>query len=173
MTGYFDFDVVPFWDAVLRVALSAGLAMIIGLERDIKKKPIDFRAYMIVATISCVLAMVAQELYADYQRPDTNVRLDFMRVIEGVLTGIGFLGAGAILKGRSDKTHPVVGTATAASIWASGGLGLALGFGFYGLALIAFAAIAGTLFIFGFLMPVMVDQQDGRDVEEMEQSLDK
>jgi len=162
----FDFDVVPFWDAVLRVCASVALAMVIGLERNIKRKPVDFRAYMIVAAISCVIAIMAQEIYADYQTAETSIRLDFMRIIEGVLTGIGFLGAGVIIKGSSDQANPVVGTATAASIWASGGLGLTLGFGFYGLALLAFAAIAGTLFVFGLLMPVIVDREDGREPEQ-------
>ena len=62
-----------------------------------------------------------------------------------MLTGIGFLGAGAIVK-RGDI---VVGTATGASIWASGALGIALGFGFYEIAIILFLAVAATLVLGG------------------------
>lgn len=149
MAELLDFNVVPYWEAVIRILASAALAMIIGLERDMKNKPIDFRAYMIVATVSCAIAIMAQEIHVDYLGPDETVGLDFMRVIEGVLTGIGFLGAGAIIRSRdSDR---VIGTATGASIWASGGLGLSLGFGFYGLTAMAFLVIAGTLFTLGFL----------------------
>jgi putative Mg2+ transporter-C (MgtC) family protein len=79
-----------------------------------------------------------------------------MQVISGVLTGIGFLGAGAII--RSRDSAQVIGTATGASIWASGGMGLALGFGFYMLALISFVTIFSVLFLFGL---VMQDRHDG------------
>lgn len=66
-----------------------------------------------------------------------------------MLTGIGFLGAGAILRSQDDR---VVGTATGASIWASGGVGLSLGFGFYVLSALSFIAIFGLLFLSGLLM---------------------
>ncbi len=158
MPSFLDFDIVPLWEAVLRVLLAAGIGLAIGLDRDLKKKPIDFRAYIIIATTSCVIALMAQEIFEDYRQAEDSVTLDFMRVVEGVLTGIGFLGAGAIM--RSGDSGRVVGTATGASIWASGGLGLMLGFGFYGLTAIAFLAVFGSLFALGFLMPAISDERD-------------
>ena len=161
MTEWLDFDVVPFWEAALRIALAAALGMAIGLDRDLKRKPIDVRAYMIVATTACLIALMAQEIYADYQRSDETVRLDFMRVIEGVLTGIGFLGAGAII--RAQDSNYVIGTATGASIWASGGIGLTLGFGFYCLTAIAFVALLMILLMLGLMMPAITDQTDDHE----------
>ena len=123
----------------------------LGLERYWKNKPMDFRAFMIVAVTSCVIAIMSQEVYADYNSGEGTVALDFMQIIAGVLTGIGFLGAGAIIHSRDGSQ--VLGTATGSSIWASGGIGLALGFGFYMLSIISFLTIFGILFICGLVMP--------------------
>lgn len=127
----------------MRIALSAALGIAIGADLAIKSKPIDFRVYIIVATTACAMAILAQELYSDYESTEKTVNLDFTRIISGVLTGIGFLGAGAIMRDREEGN--VVGSATGACIWASGGLGLALGFGFYALTLITFIPIMAAL----------------------------
>ncbi|MDN3519473.1 MgtC/SapB family protein [Aquisalimonas lutea] len=149
MAELLEFRTVALYEVFLRVAFAGGFGLALGLERDWKNKPMDFRAFVIVAVTSCMIAIMAQEVYADYQSSDNTIRLDFMAIISGVLTGIGFLGAGAIL--RSDGGR-VVGTATGASIWASGGIGLTLGFGFYVLSAISFVAIFGLLLVSGILM---------------------
>lgn len=160
MIPFADFDVVPGWEVLIRVGIAAAFGLVLGLDRERKRKPIDFRAFMIVCVATCLVAIMAQELYADYDKgSDSNVRLDFMRIVEGVVTGIGFLGAGAII--RLSDGEGVRGTATGASIWASGVLGLTLGFGFYGLATIGFVAIAAILVVLGFLRPHLTDQTDG------------
>ena len=87
--------------------------------------------------------------------------MDLGKIIEGTMTGIGFLGAGAIIKVEKDK---VVGTATGASIWASGGLGLCLGFGMYGLALLAFLGIATILIIGGVIGHFFVGEQRKEEI---------
>jgi putative Mg2+ transporter-C (MgtC) family protein len=150
MENLFEYRTVNLFEVVLRVALAGGFGLALGLERYWKNKPMDFRAFMIVAVTSCVIAIMAQEVYADYSSSDKTVRLDFMQIMSGVLTGIGFLGAGAII--RSSDGGQVIGTATGASIWAAGGIGLALGFGFYVLSAISFATIFGVLFVFGLVM---------------------
>ena len=163
MADFLNFEVVPFWEVLLRVLLSVGLGLAIGLDRDLKNKPIDFRAYIVVAVTACVIAVMSQELYAEYAGTEKTVTLDFMRIIAGVLTGIGFLGAGAIIRSRdSDR---IVGTTTGASIWAAGALGLALGFGFYGITLIAFLTVLGTLVVLGYFMPAITDERDTRKRE--------
>lgn len=149
MEELLGYRTVGVMEVALRIALAGGFGLALGLERHWKNKPMDFRAFVIVAIISCVIAIMAQEIYADYQSSDSTVRLDFMQIISGVLTGIGFLGAGAILRSQDDR---VVGTATGASIWASGGIGLSLGFGFYVLTALSFVAIFGLLFVSGLLM---------------------
>lgn len=149
MAELLEFRTVALYEVFLRMAFAGGFGLALGLERDWKNKPMDFRAFVIVAVVSCMIAIMAQEVYADYRSADNTVRLDFMAIISGVLTGIGFLGAGAILRSRGDR---VVGTATGASIWASGGIGLTLGFGFYVLAGISFVTIFGLLIVSGRLM---------------------
>ena len=71
------------------------------------------------------------------------------RVVEGVITGIGFIGGGAILKGGGE----VQGTATAASLWATGAIGVAIGFGAYDVAVVVCLFAALTLYLLGRLKP--------------------
>ncbi len=137
-----DLHFVTLGEALVRMVLAAGLAMVLGLERYRKNKPIDHRAFAIISLASCVLAMMSQELYADFAAAENVVSMDLAKIVAGVLSGIGFLGAGAIIKqGDGD----VIGSATGASIWASGALGLTIGFGFYVLGLLMFAFVAAIL----------------------------
>ncbi|MDX1626343.1 MAG: MgtC/SapB family protein [Wenzhouxiangellaceae bacterium] len=131
-------DVVQLPEILLRVGLALLFGLALGFDREEKDKPIDYRAYMIVGTATCILGIMGQEVYADYARAGDVVSVDLAKIIAGVLTGIGFLGAGAIIKVEKEK---VIGTTTGASIWASGGIGLCLGFGQYMLALVAFIVV--------------------------------
>jgi putative Mg2+ transporter-C (MgtC) family protein len=160
MDDLIGYRTIELAEVVLRIVLAGAFGLTLGLERYWKNKPMDFRAFMIVAIVSCIIAIMAQELYADYSQSASTVRLDFMQIISGVLTGIGFLGAGAILRSRDDR---VIGTATGASIWASGGIGLTLGFGFYVLAGLSFLAIFGTLFVSGLVMGTLGAERDRDD----------
>jgi len=143
-----DLNVVSFTEAIIRTGLALLFGLVIGIERDTKDKPIDFRAYMIVALTTCIIAIMGQELYFDYSSAKGFVSLDLGKIISGVLTGIGFLGAGAIIKVESNQ---IKGSATGASIWASGGMGLCVGFGMYTLAGIAFVSVIAILVIGGYL----------------------
>jgi putative Mg2+ transporter-C (MgtC) family protein len=144
-------------ELLLRVGMAMVFGLILGLERDAKDKPIDFRAYMVIAVTTCILAILGQELYSDFASADGIARVDLTAIIAGVMSGIGFLGAGAIIQ-RGDKR--VIGTATGASIWASGGIGLAIGFGFYSLGIVAFVAIGITLLIGGIIRTRFVGTDD-------------
>lgn len=156
----FALDVVALPEAALRVTLAILFGFILGLDRGQKNKPVDFRVYMIVCAVTTIVAILGQEIYQDYADVGKTLVVDLAKVISGVLTGIGFLGAGAIIKREEDDQHKVVGTATGASIWASGGIGLTLGFGLYGLAFIAFVAIALILIVGGFFMPKIEGTED-------------
>jgi len=129
------------------VFLAAIFGLLLGLDRDNKDKPVDFRVYIIIAMTTTIIAIMSQEISSHYTNEDF-LKLDLGKIIAGILTGIGFLGAGAIIK-VNDKE--VIGTATGASIWACGGLGLCLGFGLYGLAIALFITLAVTLYAAGFV----------------------
>jgi putative Mg2+ transporter-C (MgtC) family protein len=142
MEDLLNLHTISIWELLARVGLAMLLGMILGLDREHKNKPIEFRAYMIVAVTSCVIAILASELHHLHFIIYKDAAFDSGKVIEGVLTGIGFLGAGAIIHRGGTE---VIGTATGASIWGAGGIGLAVGFGFYLLGIVAFAAIFLTL----------------------------
>lgn len=143
---YFTMNMFTWPDIILRVALAALFGLFIGLDRDSKNKPVDFRVYIIVAMTTTVITIMGQEINSHYTGEQNLLNLDLGKIIAGVLTGIGFLGAGAIIKKENEQ---VIGTATGASIWAAGGMGLCLGFGLYGLAFLLFVSLAITLFVIG------------------------
>lgn len=115
---------------VFRLLLSAGLCGIIGLEREYRHKPAGLRTNILVGMGSTLVMLMS--LYATGQ--DNG---DMLRMAAGVITGIGFLGAGVIIRDHSQNDEEMVhGITTAATIWIVAVIGLAVGLGFY------FAAIA-------------------------------
>ncbi len=149
MAEFFDGLLLTSWrEALVSVGLAILFGFVIGYDRNSKNKPVDFRVFMIVCVTTCLVGLMAEELYALHKASDDMIQLDLAKVIEGTLVGIGFLGSGAIIKRRDDH---VLGTATAASIWAAGGIGLMLGFKVYGLAIMGFVAMVVILMGFGYL----------------------
>ena len=115
-------------DVLVRLAATIVFSLALGLERFLRKKPIDFRPFVIIALASCTLVIGVSEYGVKVN--DTALAVDPSRVVQGVLTGIGFIGAGALF--REDKT--VYGAGSATSIWAAGAIGLICGFGLLWLA---------------------------------------
>jgi putative Mg2+ transporter-C (MgtC) family protein len=140
----------------IRLVLATLSGLLLGLDRDIKHKPVDFRAYIIVSVTSALVALVSLKLLVILPIENPGLGIDPSRVIQAVLLGIAFLGSATIIK-RNDE---VIGTATGATVWAAGGIGLTLGYGFYALALIAFLCIFLTLVLLGLFMP---DEFGARD----------
>jgi len=146
-------------DLITRVGLAALLGGLIGLDRDLKNKPIDFRAYMIVCVATCLVAVLGQELYATYASQDNFVSLDLGKIISGTLTGVGFLGAGAILRDKDDKNQ-IIGTSTGASIWGASIIGMCIGFGYVVVALVGFVTIFAILIVLGYCRQGISGQKD-------------
>jgi len=114
-------------EIVLRLVLAAVLGGIVGLEREIHGRPAGIRTYLILS-VGAALIMVISEYYTVlYGLPPKWVSNDQGRIAAQVVTGIGFLGAGVILRA---KDH-VRGLTTAACIWTVSAVGLAIGAGFY------------------------------------------
>lgn len=160
---HLSLSVISWSEMILRLSLACLLAMVFGLDRDKKNKPINFRAYMVVALTSCAIAILGQELGFEFTDANGIHSLDLGKIISGTLTGIGFLGAGAIIKLSDNR---VIGTTTGASVWAAGGMGLVIGFGYYGIALIFFLIMVAILIIGGLCMKKFTDEDDRVDQDE-------
>ena len=115
------------WEILLRVVLAAVFGGMIGFDRRIKHKPAGIRTHMLVA-MGSALAVGVSALVVEETAGAANA--DAVRVAAGVITGVGFLGAGAIMR----TPDGVRGLTTAAGIWVTAAIGIALGFGFYGVA---------------------------------------
>jgi putative Mg2+ transporter-C (MgtC) family protein len=109
---------------MMRLFLSAVLSGLIGLEREAHRCTAGLRTHILVSLGSCLIMLTSLHVFDIYK---DEAALDPARIAAGVITGIGFLGAGAIIRERQQ----VKGLTTAASIWVASGLGLAVGVGFY------------------------------------------
>jgi putative Mg2+ transporter-C (MgtC) family protein len=126
---------------VLKLVLAVALGGLIGLEREASQKPAGFRTNILVCVGSAMMMTLAVLLIQSKGgTPDTLVRM-----AAGVITGIGFLGAGTILHARGT----IAGLTTASTLWLVAGLGLVIGAGYYVPALIFTAVTIATLFAFG------------------------
>ena len=120
-------DVQEFWRISIRLLLATLLGALVGVQRERSGKPAGVRTHALVAAGSALFVLAGMEFGMDGE--------PLSRVIQGLVTGIGFLGAGAILK-LEDKRQ-IEGLTTAAGIWLTAGIGLAVGLGRFGLALLS------------------------------------
>ncbi|MEK4700861.1 MgtC/SapB family protein [Solibacillus sp. FSL R7-0668] len=116
-------------EILLKLLIAATLSLIIGIERELKKKPVGLKTSMVIATFSCLLTIISIETaYSTPARPDINITMDPLRLAAQIVSGIGFLGAGVILRKGNDS---ITGLTTAAMIWGAAAIGIAVGAGFY------------------------------------------
>lgn len=127
-----------------RLMLAALLGGLLGFEREIHGRPAGFRTHLLVTLGACLMMGVSEFYYQKYSylTQEGPMRLDPGRVASQIVTGIGFLGAGAIIKDGS----AVRGLTTAACLWVAAGIGMAVGIGLY------VPAIAVTVMTVGFLL---------------------
>jgi putative Mg2+ transporter-C (MgtC) family protein len=135
---------------MVRCGMAAVCGAIIGIERELKKKPAGFRTNLLICVGSAVYMCVGVLLTDAEGQPG----LDPTRIAAQVVTGIGFLGAGAIIQdgGR------VTGLTTAATIWVVAGIGLVAGAGFPLLALASAGAVLLTLTVLGAVEERFLEQ---------------
>jgi putative Mg2+ transporter-C (MgtC) family protein len=113
----------------MKIGLSAFLGLMIGLERELKRKPVGLKTSLIIAMISCLLTIVSiDSAYSFPSNNHVNITMDPLRLAAQIISGIGFLGAGVILRRDNDS---ISGLTTAAMIWGAAGIGVAVGAGFY------------------------------------------
>jgi putative Mg2+ transporter-C (MgtC) family protein len=112
---------------LIKLGIAAIFGLIIGLEREIRNKPLGLKTSLVICLSSCLLTIVSIESANKYAVPGLHV-MDPMRLAAQVVSGIGFLGAGVILRKHNDV---IIGLTTAAMIWGAAGLGIAIGAGFF------------------------------------------
>jgi putative Mg2+ transporter-C (MgtC) family protein len=145
-------EVTLDWGEIaLRLAVAIGLGGVLGLEREWHGKPAGLRTHMMVSLGSASFTVVALEVYGELIAGGTDlVRPDPLRIIEGIIGGIGFLGAGSIIQSRGS----VEGLTTAGSLWFVGSVGVAVGTGNYGIAAIAVVMGLVVLQVIGYVEKV-------------------
>jgi len=129
--------------SIIRLLLAVLAGGLIGLERTYHGRPAGFRTHTLVCTASSLLMLLSVfqwQLIAG--APMETIRVDPTRMAQGIMTGIGFLGAGVIIKERLT----IRGLTTAASIWLTASIGVVIGMGLY------FAAFMATLLALGVLV---------------------
>jgi len=142
---YIDNEYLKMAEHLLLAAAAGG---IIGLERSYHGRPAGFRTHTLVCTASALLMLVTVYQWMWFIPQDQQrITLDPTRMAQGIMTGIGFLGAGVIMKDGLS----VRGLTTAASIWITSAIGVLIGIGFYIPAGFAVVLTLGTLSVFRWI----------------------
>jgi putative Mg2+ transporter-C (MgtC) family protein len=128
----------PLLEMILRFLLAAALGAAIGYQRERAGKAAGLRTHILVSSGAALFTLAS--IYGF-----DGATVDISRVAAGVVVGIGFIGAGVILRGQREKE--VAGLTTAATIWTTAAVGLAAGTGMYLVSVIATAVTVGVLFL--------------------------
>lgn len=148
-------DLLQTWNTekalahLISLAVAYALALPIGWNREREERSAGLRTFPLVAMAACGFVMIAIEVLGPTSEQHS-------RIMEGLMTGIGFVGGGAILK-QGDRAK---GTATAASLWATGAIGAAVGYGQLDIAVILSLVTVLTLVVLTPLRKVVQDQGD-------------
>jgi putative Mg2+ transporter-C (MgtC) family protein len=129
-------------DVVVRLGAAAAAGMAIGLNRDLQNKPIGTRTLGLVALGAAIVTVSAIQFPGMAENPDAASRV-IQGVIQGVMAGISFIGAGVIL--RDARAQLVQGLTTAATVWVTAALGIACGLGAWPTAAIGVAIALALL----------------------------
>jgi len=128
----------PLLEMILRFLLAVALGAGIGFQRERAGKAAGLRTHILVSSGAALFTLVSIYGFGDAE-------VDISRVAAGVVLGIGFIGAGVILRGQREKE--VAGLTTAATIWMTAAVGLAAGTGMYLVSVIATAVVVGILLL--------------------------
>lgn len=139
-------------DAAQRLAAAALVGGAVGLNRNVHGKPVGVKTLALVSIGAATFTMAATD-FVDAGRWDAA-----SRVIQGVATGVGFVGAGAIL--RNGDTHTIEGLTTATSVWVTAALGCACGLGDWRIAVLA-TLLSLTVLLFGSLVEKVAQHLTG------------
>lgn len=139
----------------VRLLMAAVLGGILGFEREHKGKAAGVRTHMLVSMGAALFVLVPQTAGADPAA--------ISRVVQGIVAGIGFLGAGTILKGNTLDTHQVKGLTTAAGLWMTAAIGVAAGMGREATALLSTLLALGVFAVMPWLIKRLEREEQGGD----------
>ena len=140
----------PFAEIALRLFLAAGLAGVIGLERELKQRAAGLRTHMLIGLASATFTIAALELFHLLSAMETDTpNADPIRVMEAITAGVAFLAAGAVIRSGTN----IKGLTTGAGMWLAGSIGLVAGLGLYG-----FAVLTALLGLFVLWILRMVER---------------
>jgi putative Mg2+ transporter-C (MgtC) family protein len=148
---------------LLRVALAMGLGALIGLDREVARKPAGLRTHMLLGGACALLTEVSiamSKQFATAGGPDSLIRLDPVRVIQATAAAVGFIGAGTIL--RRDRPGQVEGLTTAASLLLTAAVGVAASSGRTVLAIGVTLLALVTLRVLGWIETRLHQKAEGR-----------
>jgi putative Mg2+ transporter-C (MgtC) family protein len=144
-------------DTLLRLGAATLAGGVIGLNRDLAGKPIGMRTLGLVALGAAVVSLAGIQFHGLSLHPDALSRV-VQGIIQGIMGGIGFIGAGVIL--RDVKTHTVEGLTTAATVWVTAGFGIACAFAAWRVIVVA-TVLALLLLVFGIWIERMAGKLQG------------
>jgi putative Mg2+ transporter-C (MgtC) family protein len=153
---------LSWWEVLVRLALASVLGGAIGLERELREREAGLRTHLLVALGSALFTLVSAYAFRDFEFSRVGgVTFDPSRIAAQIVTGIGFLGAGAIIR----QGLAVRGLTTAASLWVVAAIGMASGAGYYTAAAIATVLVIATLWplrILAYRVFVRIRPDSGR-----------
>ncbi len=140
---------LEFGEIILRLGIAACFGGVLGIEREIHQKPAGLRTLILVSLGCAAFVLIGLDAQAAAGEGDSAANTSHLvqGLIQGVMQGIGFLGAGAIMRSQMS----VRGLMTAAIVWICGAIGAACGFGNFKIAGIAVTIALATVIVFGFL----------------------
>jgi len=145
---------LDFYEMAIRIIVALTAGALIGYERSYRGRPAGFRTHALVCMASSVLMLVTVYEAHWVRAVSESVRLDPTRMAQGIMTGIGFLGAGVIMQ----EGFSVRGLTTAASIWITAAIGILAGIGFYFPMALSVVLTLGVLSLFRWIEARMPTQ---------------
>jgi putative Mg2+ transporter-C (MgtC) family protein len=151
---------LAWWEIVVRVGVAAGLGGAIGIERELREREAGFRTHLLVSVGAALFTLVSAYAWRDFTFGH-GVTFDPTRIAAQIVTGIGFLGAGAIIR----QGVSVRGLTTAATLWVVAAIGMASGAGYYTAAVITTVVVLVSLWPLRLLAYRVLDRPQRRVVD--------
>lgn len=148
-------------EVILKLLLATFLGALIGVEREYKRKGAGLRTFSLVCLGTCIFTIITLELMVLF-RGENSVSFDPSRIVQAVAVGIGFIGAGVIFH----QSSGIVGLTTAAGLWISSAIGIAVGAGLYFLALFSTFLAIFILAGFGLIEEKILGTKEKTKIDE-------